>query len=235
MPIWFPAPWCRESQPAGTGWWATQEGQGPRTKNEAAYRCRGDCRRGIGSGLFAIAVAQGGAIGAVIWSALFAAGSPHPQSVRSAGMRLSARRFSNRIKIDINLVPALAHAFEPAAPFFQCAGRVAAAVQAPRSMAPDIDVASGGKPRCRRIMMIGNAERDVVVAQQIEDIVLIPAWVTKFEHGRSPGTKQLEERAQDARGPSRTAAAAGTAPAPPWGPATAGGTPSVRCRYARYH
>jgi len=63
-------------------------------------------------------------------------------------------------------------------------------------MAPDIDVASGGKPRCRRIMMIGNAQRDVVVTQQIQDIVLVPAWVTKFECVRPPGAKQLEERAQ---------------------------------------
>jgi hypothetical protein len=49
------------------------------------------------------------------------------------------------------------------------------------TMTPHIDMAGGGNPGCRSMMMVGEAKRDVVVLEEFQDVRPIPALVTKLE------------------------------------------------------
>src|SRR5215208_360611 len=61
-------------------------------------------------------------------------------------------------------------------------------------MPANIDVASRHFPRRRSVMMIRQAERNVVIAQQVQDRWLIPARVAELEDVLPLGRQQLEER-----------------------------------------
>ena len=75
-------------------------------------------------------------------------------------------------------------------------------------MTADVSEARGHLPRRRRIGVVGQTERDVVIAQQIKDRLLVPACMaeleggtavrmTSVEHlGSSPRARQQFERAK---------------------------------------
>src|SRR4051794_18818197 len=61
-------------------------------------------------------------------------------------------------------------------------------------MTADIHEACGGEPRRRSVMVIRNTQRGVMVAEQVEDIILVPARMAKLERIGPLGAEQLEER-----------------------------------------
>ena len=63
-------------------------------------------------------------------------------------------------------------------------------------MAPDIDEIGGALPWRRRVVVIRNAKRDILIRQQPEDFRRVPARVPKLEAVPSSLRQQLEERCQ---------------------------------------
>src|SRR5688572_22859221 len=78
-------------------------------------------------------------------------------------------------------------------PVLQCLVGIVALVAAGGAVTSDIDVAGGDGPRRGRLVMVGEAERYVVGAQQRQDRRLVPARVPELEHiavaARKPGEK----------------------------------------------
>ena len=69
-------------------------------------------------------------------------------------------------------------------------------VTATGSVAPDIDKIGGAPPWRRSVVMIRNAERDVLIGQQAEDFWRIPARMAKFETVAALVRQQLEKGRQ---------------------------------------
>ena len=82
---------------------------------------------------------------------------------------------------------------QPSLPFIERVRPIMSAIAAARTVAAHVDVTCGHDPRRRRVVMIGDAQGDVVVAKKIEDVVLVPARVPKFEGVAPLGAQQLEE------------------------------------------
>ena len=61
------------------------------------------------------------------------------------------------------------------------------------SVPADVDEIGSALPGCRRVMMIGNAERYVLLSQQPEYRRLIPARMPEFEAVASLLREQFEE------------------------------------------
>src|SRR5712671_923442 len=72
-------------------------------------------------------------------------------------------------------------------------GAIASLVMAARSMSPDIDEIGGALPRCRRVVMVRNAQRDVLFGEKPQDAWGIPAGMPEFETVAAFFREQLEE------------------------------------------
>jgi hypothetical protein len=84
------------------------------------------------------------------------------------------------------------------------------------AMAANVYVACRHLPRRRRIVMIGKAERYIVLAQKIDDVVLVPARVAEFEGIVVAAAAASAKTTPGGRDSWKTAAAIETAPRPPW-------------------
>jgi len=73
---------------------------------------------------------------------------------------------------------------------------VVPAIAPGRSVPTHVDVAGGRDPRRRRGYVVGNAECDVLLAQEIEDAVLVPPAIAEFERVAVPLVEPLQEGRQ---------------------------------------
>ena len=60
-------------------------------------------------------------------------------------------------------------------------------------MPPDINEIGGALPRCRRIVMVRDAERDILFGEEAQDAWGVPARMPEFETVAALFRKQLEE------------------------------------------
>src|SRR5262249_41176018 len=81
-------------------------------------------------------------------------------------------------------------------PLAQHVGAVAALVAATGTVRTQIGVPRRHLPWSRRMVVIGDAERDVTLAQQREDRVVVPARVAEIEHVAPPLRQHFQERGQ---------------------------------------
>jgi hypothetical protein len=89
--------------------------------------------------------------------------------------------------------------FDALGPIAEHRGAIMAFVAAARSMSSDIDKIGGTLPGCRRVVMVRQAERDIVFRQQPQNARIIPTGMSKFETVAALPRKQLEERSQPIR------------------------------------
>jgi hypothetical protein len=97
------------------------------------------------------------------------------------------------IKIDENGAAPLLPLRDLARPMAQRPVRVVIAVASAGSMTPDIDMARRYFPWRWRIVMIGQAERNIAPVKELENIIVIPTLVTKFESVGIARGQHLEE------------------------------------------
>jgi len=71
--------------------------------------------------------------------------------------------------------------------------RVAALVAPGWPVAAHIDVTRGRLPRGGRIVMVGETKRDVMLVEETEDVVGVPALVTKLEREAVAAREHLDE------------------------------------------
>src|SRR5258705_213519 len=75
-------------------------------------------------------------------------------------------------------------------------GTVVTFIAATGTVTPDVNEIGRAFPRRRRVVMVGNAKRDILVGEQSEYLWHIPARVAKFEAVSTFLRQQLEERCQ---------------------------------------
>src|SRR4051812_8049368 len=100
-----------------------------------------------------------------------------PQLERVGG----GRAFLVVIEIDIDLTTLLLPAPDSPAPVSQRVGTIMSLVTAAGAVASDVDKIGGAPPGRWGVVMIRNAERNVFIGQQPEDLRRVPARMTKFE------------------------------------------------------
>src|SRR4051812_47613169 len=100
------------------------------------------------------------------------------------------------VKINKDITPLLFPRADPMAPLSQRLGTVVTFIAPTRAMAPDVDEIGRAFPRRRRVVVVGNAKRDILVGEQSEYLWCIPARVAKFEAVSAFLRQQFEERCQ---------------------------------------
>src|SRR5215831_13140499 len=73
------------------------------------------------------------------------------------------------VEVHIDIVALLPPTFDLLGPLLQGRRRIVALVSSAGPVSPYVEKIRGTLPRCRRVMMVGQAERDVVVAKLSED------------------------------------------------------------------
>jgi hypothetical protein len=85
------------------------------------------------------------------------------------------------VEIDEYVAALLLPGLDMPGPIRKRIGAIVPFVTAARPMTSDIDEIGGALPGCRRIVMIRNAERDVLFCEQAQDARGIPAGMPEFE------------------------------------------------------
>jgi hypothetical protein len=100
------------------------------------------------------------------------------------------------VEIDEHRAPLAPPFPDVARPGAQRLVRILILVAAGRAVPAHIDMARRHLPRRRRVVMIRQAERDVMMAQKREDVVRVPALVPKLECVRIAARQHRQERRQ---------------------------------------
>src|SRR5215213_4244766 len=116
------------------------------------------------------------------------------QQLDELGSVLRRRAFLIVVEINVN-APALCK-LQPAAPLIQGIRTVVTAIASSGTVTPHIDVSRSSNPRRGSVVMIRDAKCNVVVAEQIKYVVLVPARMAKLEGVAPFARKEFEERSQ---------------------------------------
>ena len=100
------------------------------------------------------------------------------------------------VEINEHVAALLLPGFDAPRPFGQRIRAIMSLITAAGSVAADIDEGGGPLPWCRRVVMVGQAERDVPLGEESQDARLVPARVAEFEAVATLLREQLEERRQ---------------------------------------
>ena len=100
------------------------------------------------------------------------------------------------VKIDIHMSPLALPALHAPAPLAQSCIGIVAAIAPVGTMTAHIYVTGSCDPRCRCLMMICEAQRDIMRGKQIENAVVVPGCVAAFEGIAPPRRQHLEEARQ---------------------------------------
>src|SRR5882757_60309 len=100
------------------------------------------------------------------------------------------------VEIDKDIAPLPFPRAYSVAPLSQRLGTVVTFIAATGTVTPDVDEIGCAFPRRRRVVMVGNAKRDILVGEQSEYLWHIPARMAKFEAVSAFLRQQLEERCQ---------------------------------------
>src|SRR4051812_48447525 len=85
------------------------------------------------------------------------------------------------VKIDKNIAALLLTASDAFCPILKNLGPIMALVAAARSVPPYIDKIGRAFPRCRRVVMVRQAKRDVSVGKQSQDFRGVPTGMAKLK------------------------------------------------------
>ena len=97
------------------------------------------------------------------------------------------------IVVEINVGPAARDPVQPALPLIQGVRTVVTAIASSGAMTPHINVLRGSDPRRGSVVVVRDAKRNIVVAEQIKYVVFVPARMAKLEGVAPFGRKEFEE------------------------------------------
>src|SRR5262249_25716521 len=113
-----------------------------------------------------------------------------PARVRGGGAFLIV------VEIDEDRPPLAPPRRDCARPFAQRPIRIVVLVAAAGPMPAHVDITRGHLPGRGRVVMVGQTKRYVMLVQEIEDIVVVPALVTELEGEAITARQQIEEGRQ---------------------------------------
>ena len=102
------------------------------------------------------------------------------------------------VEVDINVAKVPVPRLDRLAPGRKGSSRVATFVSAARAMATQIDEVGGAFPWRWRIMVVGNAERDVSIGQNSKNVCRVPTGMTEFKAVSAPLRKEFQESTEPA-------------------------------------